>query len=121
MRCRECLLMLVREIADDSMLAEDAERPKLGDFIHWTEIVANAIASGARAEALRKYLKGTAKEAWQLVNRLTHAANAGRFDAELALEATHSTMVAFAAVVLRRERGTPERCEQCSSCQMTTR
>lgn len=121
MRCRECLITLVREIADESMIPENGEVPKIGDFIHWTELVANTVASGARAAAIRGYLKTTAKETWQLVNWLTHAANAGRFDAELALEATHATMVAFGAVVLRHERGTPDRCPECSSYQLTTR
>ena len=121
MRCRECLIDFTRSVADDSMVPPLVERPKTADFIHWAELIAGALAGGSSAKEVRGYLRDIAKSTWQLVNWLTHASNASRFDAELALEATHSTLVAYTAALLRFERGVPRRCPQCSSYQITSR
>src|SRR5437867_1196870 len=51
-RCRECLLALVRGIATDSMVPAGQKKPKAGDFIHWSELIANTIASGASASEI---------------------------------------------------------------------
>jgi hypothetical protein len=34
MKCRECLLAFIREVARDDMIPKDATAPKRGDFIH---------------------------------------------------------------------------------------
>src|SRR5205807_974643 len=70
MRCRECLLALVRELTQGSDLAEGDDLPKTGDFVAWNERIANAIAPGNSAEYIRGYLKTTAERAWRLVNWL---------------------------------------------------
>jgi hypothetical protein len=88
MRCRECLLTLVRELIDGSDLGEDEHLPKTADFMAWNERIANTIAPGGSAEYVRGYLTTTGERAWRLVNWLTHASNATRDDAELALSAT---------------------------------
>ena len=66
----------------------------------------------------RSYLKSLAKESWQLVSWLTHAANATRGDGLIALNATHTTLEAFGAALLRHERETPERCGRCGSLRL---
>lgn len=121
MRCRECLLDLARSIAEESMVPPGREAPKSGDFIHWSELIADALISGPSAREVRSYLKTIAKSAWQLVSWLTHASNAVRFDGEMAVEATHSAVVAFAAAVIRFEHGVPSRCPQCNSYKIATR
>ena len=121
MRCRECLLALVRSIAAEPMVEPSHEAPKVGDFVHWSELIANVLARGASAKELRGYLKTVAKAAWQLVSWLTHASNAIRFDGEMAVEATHSTLVAYGVALLRFEHGIPTRCPQCNSYKITTR
>jgi len=119
MRCRECLLALVKELTQDSELAQGEELPKAGDFPAWNERIANAIAPGASAEHVRGYLKTTAERAWRLVNWLTHANNATRTDADLALGATSHVVNNYAASVLKLRIGAPERCGRCNSYRMT--
>ena len=88
MRCRETLLTFIRELAGGSDIAVGNDLPKAADFTGWNDKIGNAVAPGSSAEHVRSYLKTTAERAWQLVNWLTHAANATRNDAEIALSAT---------------------------------
>ena len=115
MRCRECLLALVLELTSASDLAKGDNLPKVGDFPGWNERIANAVAPGNSAEHIRAYLKNTAERAWRLVNWLTHATNATRNDAELALSATTHVINNYAVSVLRRRIQAPERCGRCRS------
>ena len=119
MRCRECLLALVRELTQGSDLSEGDDLPKIADFVAWNERIANAIAPGASAEHIRGYLKITAERAWRLVSWLTHASNATREDAELALSATSHVVNNYASSVLKRRAGAPERCGRCKSYRIT--
>jgi len=120
MRCRECLLALIRAIADPSMVPENTEEPKAADFLRWSKVIAGHIAGGSRAKELRAYLKSVAKTTWQLVNWLTHATNAIRFDATMAVEATQSTLCAFGAALVRYETNPPDRCPRCGSYRIAT-
>ena len=61
-----------------------------------------------------------AKSTWQLVSGLTHATNAVRFDAHMAIQATGSTLVAFGLALIRHERGVPDRCPKCSSYRVVS-
>lgn len=120
MRCRECLLELVQAASYPSMLRDGEDAPKRGDFIHWSEIIARAISPGSSGDEVRSFLKSAAKAAWQLTNWLTHAKNACRADGQLALDATSSTLSAFATRLLTHEHGVPPRCPRCSSYQIST-
>ena len=115
MRCRECLLALIRELTSGSDIAKGEDLPKAADFPSWNERIANTVAPGGSAEHVRGYLKSTAERAWRLVNWLTHAANATRNDAELALSATSHVIKNFALSVLKRKIEAPERCGRCRS------
>jgi hypothetical protein len=114
-RCRELLLALIRELAREWMVPAGEEQPKAADFVHWTERVAEGLAEGASADRVRGYLKAQSKATWEVVQWLTHAKNATRFDSELALEATRATLDAFGTALLRYERAHPDRCRRCSS------
>ncbi|MGA8594821.1 MAG: hypothetical protein WB676_08765 [Bryobacteraceae bacterium] len=118
MRCRECLLAFLRSIANPSMVPADQEAPKAGDFIHWSEIIADAISPGSRAAEVRGYLKAIARSTWQLVSWLTHAANAVRYDGTLAVDATYAVLNAYGAAILRFERPTSDRCSRCNSLRI---
>jgi hypothetical protein len=59
---------------------------------------------------VRGYLKSTGGRAWRLVNWLTHAANATREDAELALSVASHVINNYALSVLKRKIQAPERC-----------
>lgn len=115
MRCRECLLTLIRSIANDSMIPEGQEAPKKSDFIHWSEIIAQTIASGSSADRVRGYLKTISKSTWELVSWLTHSSNAVRMDGDLAVYATQNVLAAFSSVLIKYERGLPDRCPNCAS------
>jgi hypothetical protein len=118
-RCRECLLQSVRAIADKSFVPSGEPPPKMGDFIHWSEFIAQKIAGGGSSEEIRSYLRTAAKATWQLVSWLTHAANATYADAALALDATENVLKTFAAALVRYERGAPTRCPACASYRVT--
>src|SRR5207302_7198203 len=119
MRCRECLLTLIRELTSGEGIASEPDPPKAGDFPAWNDRIANAVAPGASAEHVRGYLKTTADRAWRLVNWLTHTTSATRSDADLALSATSHVINNYALAVLKKRIDAPERCGRCSSYKIT--
>ena len=114
-KCRECLIQLVRSLAKSEMVPPAEEAPQRSNFISWSELIANAIAGGASAERVRGHLKATAKSAWELAGWLTHANGATRQDAVFVLDATHTVLAAFGSAVIRYESDAPERCPNCGS------
>lgn len=120
MRCRECLLTLIRGIANDSMIPRGQGIPKKSDFIHWSEIIAQTIASGASADRVRGYLRAISKSTWELVNWLTHTRNAVRLDGQLAIDATQGVLAAFSSVLIKYERSLPDRCPNCDSYRISS-
>lgn len=118
MHCRECLLALVRELSEGGDFDEGVDLPEKSNFKAWAERIAGAIASGGSAERARSYLKKISDETWQLTNWLTHAANATRSDALLALSATENVIASFVPMVLRAKIDAPERCGRCKSYRL---
>lgn len=118
MRCRETLLTFIRSVSDPAMVPPDAEKPKAGDFVTWSELVTDHVASGTRNERIRGYLKALAEKTWELVNWLTHAQNVSKIDGSMAIDATHSVLEAFGAALIRYERKMPERCGRCGSLKL---
>jgi hypothetical protein len=118
MRCRECLLEMVRAMADSSMVPTGTTAPKRADFVHWAELIIAHAAPGSANDELRRYLRGVAKSTWEYVNWLTHARNAVRFDAMIAIDATHQALAGFGTATIRKERGIPDRCPACHSYQL---
>lgn len=118
MRCRECLLEIARGLANPSMVPTGSEAPKAADFVSWSDLIAGYVAPGGSGEEVRRYLRTTAKATWQYVNWLIHAGNAVRFDARIAVDSTAHVLGSFVAAVIRRERGTPDRCPNCRSYQL---
>lgn len=114
MRCREALLSPVRGTAQDEMVPEGAPIPKLGDFIHWSEYIAETVLPGASNARPRRYLKRSAAAVWDLVNWLTHAESAARIHAELTAGATQEVLGHFSLALVRHER--PETLAQCPAC-----
>ena len=87
------------------MIPSGQEAPKVADFIHWSELIANSIAHGSSAEEIRGYLKSISKSTWQLVNWLTHATNAVRFDGYLSVMATENVLNTYGLALVRHKRG----------------
>jgi len=120
MRCRECLVAFAKAVASPHMVPVGQTAPKAADFVHWTELIANAIAPGQSADEVRGYLKSVSKSTWQLVNWLTHASNAVRFDGTLAVDAVQHLLEIFSIALIRHERGIPDRCPNCLSYRLTS-
>lgn len=121
MKCRECLIQLVRTISDSHVgLAEKKDLPKRSDVNHWSEVLADTLAPGSRNGDIRRYLKATTKAAWDLVNWLTHAMGATRADAAMALDATSLAVASFGATLVRHESRSPDKCPHCGSYVIET-
>jgi hypothetical protein len=114
-KCRECLIQLTRSLARPDMVLPGEVPPQRSSFISWSELIANAIASGASVERVRGHLNATAKSVLELAGWLTHANGAIRADAVFVLDATHTVLAAFGSAVIRHESGSPERCPKCGS------
>ena len=113
-RLRECLVSFIGETCTDDLVPSGKAPPQQGNFKGWTELLANRLAAGDGAAELRSYLKKLATETWGYVNGLTHAKNAIRIDAEIALKAVEHLLGAFTAARLRLAWiSTP--CEECGS------
>jgi len=115
MRCRECLLTLIAEVATDDMVPAGKAAPKKADFVHWSEHIINTWASD-RSPRLRSYLKTVAKATWELVNWLTHARNARPSDGLAAVDATSYLVSEFSMAELwHRKKDENESCPTCGS------
>lgn len=113
-RLRECLVSFIGEATDETMVPNGATPPKAAYFKGWTDLLADYLAPGSSASRLRSYLKKVAGETWDLVNWLTHAKNAVRLDAEMALKAVEHLLGFFTAARMRFDRDV-RRCDQCGS------
>lgn len=114
-RCRETLIAFVQALGRPDIVPEGQVAPKKSDFIHWSELIADAVAPGESSAELRGYLKTVAKVTWQYVSWLTHAKNAVRFDSDFAVGMVAHLLSGFEQALERRERGGPERCPSCGS------
>jgi hypothetical protein len=115
MKCRVCLLHLIRSLAKPEMVSAGEAAPQKDNFVGWAELIANSVAPGESSARVRSHLKAIARSTWDLVGWLTHANNAVRRDAVFVLDATHSVLAAYGSAVMRRESDAPERCPKCGS------
>jgi hypothetical protein len=117
-RCREALLSMLADMIGPSTVPPGRVSPKAADFVQWTALIAAEAARGRSVADVRRYLRSAAKEAWELVNWLTHSKSAARVDASIAVEATSHVLGVFTSAVLARERKEPRRCPVCSSARL---
>jgi hypothetical protein len=120
MRLREALVRFAREAAESDKLPKREDRPKKGDFVGWSKVIADTVAKGRSNKPLRSYLKSTAKANWELVSALTHDDDATHLDGEIAVAATGNTLLAFTVALVRYERGAPDRCPECESYRVVS-
>ena len=121
MHLREALVTFSKHIADRSTLylPPNHEALKRADFVGWATVVANAVASGDRNKHLRSYLKSIAKDGWQYVNWLTHAAGAIRADAAVGLQIVNHVITLIGIEMVAPWRRDPvEACAECGSYQL---
>jgi hypothetical protein len=117
-RCREALLSLIRDLADPKMLVRDQAEPKLADFIHWSEVIADWSTPNPSLARIRSYLRSIAKDAWQLVNWLTHSRSANRRLADFAYRTTSHVVLSFSSARHFRNEVEVKRCPRCDSYQL---
>ncbi len=120
MRLREALLTFVKAVASTQMIPAGEEAPKIGDFVHWSERIADAVAQGPSSARVRAHLKATAKSTWELVGWLTHESGATRMDGGLAVSAVAQVLSSYGMALVRHERGQPDRCPTCGSYRLTS-
>jgi hypothetical protein len=114
-RLRECMVTFASEIADIDLVPARAEAPKKADLVGWSELLVNHLTSGSSGEQLRSYLKKLTRETWDLVNQLTHAKNAGSYDAEIGVAAVSHFISTMTAARMRWSVGPNQRCATCGS------
>lgn len=115
MQLRECLVSLVNAMQRHVALPAEVPPPKAADFIGWFDVLMNALAPGDSNRELRSYLKGAAKDTWQLVNWLTHARNANRTAATVAVHGCGTVIGHSIHMVMREQTDRAEKCPRCSS------
>jgi hypothetical protein len=105
MRLRECLISFVGEIASPALVPEGTDAPKAADVKGWLNLLADHLAAGPSESKLRSYVKSMGEETWNYVNWLTHAKNAGHWDAEIGTAITSHLLATVTAT--RCVRTTP--------------
>lgn len=114
-RLRECLVSYAREVADNDLVPGGTEPPKGADVVGWTSLLAQRLAVGSSSEQLRSYIKKLARETWDYVNKLTHAKNAGSYDAEIGAAAVSHFLSTITAARMRWAAVDHQRCATCGS------
>lgn len=120
MLLREGLISLTTAVHRRVTLPANTEHPQLANFIGWTDLLLNILAGGGSNERLRQFLKGQAKEAWQLVNWLTHSRSADKVATEIAIGGCVATLRAFIQLLERQRTGGAEECPSCRSRNIRT-
>ena len=117
MRLRESYVSMLKMVADEDLVPEGVHKPQAANA-EWLNLLAEKIAGGSSNARLRAYLKSVGKETWQHVSWLTHATNATRFDAEIAVANIAHLLSVFTVAILRDHSGAPKRCAECGSYQV---
>jgi len=110
---RECLLSLIAALRRRSTVDPLPESPQDANFIAWSAILVDQVCPGSRNKELRQYLKGTARDTWQLVNWLTHDRSANKTATGIAIHGC-DTIVGHSIAVFERER--VDHTDQCPLC-----
>ena len=114
MQLRECLISLVWGLRRRVAISSSIERPQDANFVSWSGVLMDELCGGKSKKELRKHLKTTAKETWQLVNWLTHDRNANQTASSIAIHAC-DTVVGHFVQILERER--TDQTNQCPLCK----
>lgn len=114
-RLRESMVSYAGEVQDDRLVPDGVERPKSADVIGWTNLLTDHLAGGSSSGQLRSYVKKLGRETWDYVNKLTHAKNATRWDAEIGAAAVSHFLATITATTMRSAAGAQPRCADCGS------
>ena len=120
MQLRECLISLVGAVRRRVTVAQGTDKPQDANFVSWSETLMEELCGGGANKQLRKRLKNTAKDTWQLVNWLTHDRDANRTASSIAIHACDTVVGHFAQLLGRARTDKTEQCPICTSRQIRT-
>lgn len=115
MLLRESLISLIGALRRRTQLPDDVSKPQDSNFVEWTDVLMNQLCGGGSNKELRQHLKNTAKEAWQLVNWLTHARSANETASSIALHSCQTTIGHFIQILERNRTDKIDTCPVCKS------
>ena len=114
MQLRECLISLVGALRRRIPMDFATDRPQDANFVEWASLLMDGLLPGQRNKELRQYLKGMAKDTWQLVNWLTHDRDANKTAASISIHGCDTVVGHFAQVL---ERGKTDHIDECPVCK----
>jgi hypothetical protein len=120
MQLRECLISLVGALRRRVDLKSDLERPHDADFVAWSALLMDELCSGSGNKELRHYLKNAARDAWQLVNWLTHERNANKTATFIAIQGCDLVVGNFVQILEREKADKVDHCPLCTSRNLRT-
>jgi len=120
MLLRESLISLIAALRRRTEIPTNVEHPQDANFIVWTDVLMNQLCGGGRNKELRQHLKNTAKEAWQLVNWLTHDRSASRTASSIAIHSCQTVIGHFIQVLERERTDSVNQCPVCKSRNVRT-
>jgi hypothetical protein len=120
MQLRECLICLCGAIRRRIELQPMTEVPQDSNFIAWSSAFADHLCPGESNKELRQFLKGSAKDTWQLVNWLTHHRNANETACSIALNGCGNVIGHFIQILERSKREKVKNCPLCRSRDVRT-
>lgn len=118
LRLRECLVSLVEQVQDDTLIPAGGQVPK-GASREWIGLFSARMAPGGSESRLRDYLKDLGERTWDLAQKVTHRRTADHLDAEIAVAAVSHLLSTYTAAWMRWERNGGRRCPQCGSYSVT--
>lgn len=117
---RECLLSLLPALRRHIALDPKVERPQEGNFIAWYDELMNAVSPGRSNKELRKFLKGTARDTWQLVSWLVHDRDANKTAAFIAIASCDNVVGHSVQILESQESESVDTCPICHSRDIRT-
>lgn len=120
MLLRESLISLIAALRRRTELPDDAERHQDSNFVGWSDVLMNQLCGGGSNKELRQHLKNTAKEAWQLVNWLTHTRSANKTASSIAIHSIQTVIGHFIQVLEKSRSDKTELCPVCKSRHIRT-
>ena len=111
-KCRDALISLAKDHAGADWVGVVDQPPKAADFKGWGNIFAERLTDSGR---LRSYLRSLVDKTWDLTVWLQHESGATPLDADLVTDATGLLISTIGKLIMRKERGAPQRCPRCDS------
>lgn len=115
LQIRETMISLMQSLSEFVALPTGTEMPRRGDFKALSTALASALLSGRPNQAIRKYVRTTAHEAWDLANWLTHARSAEGMATLVAMQGLDKTVGDYLFSLKKHEGGEPACCPDCNS------